>query len=65
MKLRFLARHAAFAFLAAAAPHVLAQQGAANGEWPTYGGDLGHTRYSALDLIDASNFDRLEVAWRF
>ena len=30
-----------------------AQQGAPNGEWPTYGGDLGHTRYSALDQIDA------------
>ena len=22
----------------------LAQQGAPDGEWPTYGGDLGHTR---------------------
>lgn len=42
-----------------------AQQGAPNGEWPTYGGDLGHTRYSALDQIDADNFKDLEVAWRF
>ena len=42
-----------------------AQQGAPNGEWPTYGGDLGHTRYSALDQIDADNFGDLEVAWRF
>ena len=42
-----------------------AQQGAPNGEWPTYGGDLGHTRYSALDQIDADNFSDLEVAWRF
>ena len=42
-----------------------AQHGAQNGEWPTYGGDLGHTRYSPLDQIDASNFNRLEVAWRF
>jgi len=41
------------------------QQGAPNGEWPTYGGDLGHTRYSGLDQIDASNFSDLEVAWRF
>jgi quinoprotein glucose dehydrogenase len=41
------------------------QQGAPNGEWPTWGGDLGNTRYSPLDQINASNFDKLEVAWRF
>ena len=37
----------------------------ANGEWPSYGGDTGHTRYSPLDQIDASNFGELEIAWRF
>lgn len=42
-----------------------AQQGAPNGEWPTYGGDLGNTRYSALDQINAENFSSLEIAWRF
>ena len=42
-----------------------AQQGAKNGEWPTYGGDLGNTRYSPLDQINADNFNKLEVAWRF
>ena len=36
-----------------------------NGEWPHYGGDLGHTRYAPLDQIDASNFASLQVAWRF
>jgi len=41
------------------------QQGALRGEWPTYGGDLGHTRYAALDQITAANFNNLEVAWRF
>jgi quinoprotein glucose dehydrogenase len=45
--------------------HAAAQQGAKNGEWRTYGGDLGNTHYSALDQISASNFDKLEVAWRF
>ena len=35
------------------------------GEWRTYGSDLASTRYSALDQINASNFDKLEVAWRF
>jgi quinoprotein glucose dehydrogenase len=42
-----------------------AQQGAPAGEWPTYGGDLGHTRYAPLDQIGAANFDSLEIAWRF
>jgi quinoprotein glucose dehydrogenase len=41
------------------------QQGALRGEWPTYGGDLGHTRYAPLDQITAANFNNLEVAWRF
>lgn len=43
----------------------LAQQGAPAGEWPTYGGDLGHTRYAPLEQIDAANFAELDVAWRF
>src|SRR5688572_9854441 len=51
--------------LMAVAQSAPAQQGAPNGEWRTYGGDLGHTRYSPLDEIDASNFNRLEIAWRF
>ncbi|PYQ72860.1 MAG: quinoprotein glucose dehydrogenase [Acidobacteria bacterium] len=41
------------------------QTGAKNGEWRTYGGDVGNTRYSPLDQINASNFKNLEVAWRF
>jgi quinoprotein glucose dehydrogenase len=42
-----------------------AQMGAQNGEWRTYGGDLGNTRYSPLDQINASNFNKLQIAWRF
>jgi len=41
------------------------QIGAQKGEWRTYGGDLGHTRYAPLDQINAGNFSKLEVAWRF
>jgi quinoprotein glucose dehydrogenase len=41
------------------------QSGAKNGEWRTYGGDLGNTHYSALDQINAVNFSKLRVAWRF
>ena len=44
---------------------VFAQSGAQNGEWRTYGGDTGNTRYSALNQIDSTNFNKLEVAWRF
>ena len=39
--------------------------GTAKGEWPTYGGDLASMRYSPLDQINADNFNKLEVAWRF
>jgi quinoprotein glucose dehydrogenase len=48
-----------------ATARVPAQSGAPRGEWPTYGGDLGHTRYAPLDQINAANFSKLEVAWRF
>ncbi len=33
------------------------------GEWRYIGGDVYHTRYSALDQITAANFEKLEVAW--
>ena len=36
-----------------------------NGEWPDYTADIKGTRYSPLDQINASNFNKLEVAWRF
>jgi quinoprotein glucose dehydrogenase len=35
------------------------------GEWPTYGADLASTRYSPLDQINASNFSKLQLAFRF
>ncbi len=41
------------------------QQGATDGQWRTYGGDTGSTRYAPLDQIDGDNFNDLEVAWRF
>ncbi len=44
----------------------MAQYGApANGEWPTYGGDLGSTKYSPLEQINEENFGDLEIAWRW
>jgi len=50
--------------LSATAP-IHGQSGAKNGEWRSYAGDVASTRYSPLDQINASNFSKLEVAWRF
>jgi quinoprotein glucose dehydrogenase len=55
---------AGLACLVMAAP-ATAQRGAPNGEWPSYGGDDGSTKYAALDQIDAGNVARLEVAWQW
>ena len=57
---RFVAAIAAC--LLVAAP-VAAQRGAADGQWASYGGDDGSTKYAPLDQIDAGNVDQLEVAW--
>ena len=42
-----------------------AQSGNKNGEWPTYAADLASTRYRPFEQIDASNFNKLELAWSF
>src|SRR5712672_1205164 len=51
--------------LASITMRVSAQSAASGTEWPTYGGDLANTRYRPLDQINASNFNKLEIAWRF
>jgi len=61
---RFSGTIAATLLLSAISPSP-AQTGAKNGEWRTYGGDLGNTKYSPLDQINASNFNTLKLAWRF
>jgi len=55
-------------FIGTPVPQQFAAQGqpsTRNGEWPTNGGDVRFTRYSPLDQINAQNFDKLAVAWRF
>lgn len=37
----------------------------ADGEWPSYSGDTKGSRYAPFDQINADNFSKLEVAWRF
>ena len=51
--------------LAALAPILLSAQERddRSGEWRYIGGDVWHTRYSALDQVTADNFEELEVAW--
>lgn len=43
-----------------------AQAGAASDtDWLHYASDLASTRYAPLDQIDADNFDKLQMVWRF
>jgi len=55
--------------LASLAPRIQGQNtgqpSTKNGEWPMYTADLSGSKYSPLDQIGASNFNKLEVAWRF
>jgi quinoprotein glucose dehydrogenase len=41
------------------------ERGNKPGEWRYWGADAWSTRYSAVDQINASNFDSLQVAWRW
>ncbi len=47
------------------APPVAAQQGAAGGEWRSYTGESGGTKYSPLDQIGPDNVQDLYIAWRW
>src|SRR5689334_10176362 len=60
-------KHAAATLLACIfpAPRAFPQSGAQNGEWRTLRSHLGNTHYSLLDQINATNFGKLEIAWRF
>ena len=62
LKMRFFALVTAWCI----APNVSFGQvtlGTENGEWRYIGGTIGHTRYSPLDQINATNFNELEQAW--
>ena len=68
MKRRWLRRFAVVsssAAIALAIDSLSAQQGATGGEWRSYAGDLGATKYSPLTQIDATNFGALKVVWRW
>jgi quinoprotein glucose dehydrogenase len=65
MRVKRIPSFAAASMVVGALAAVSAQSGARSGEWRSYGGDIGHTRYAPLDQINAGNFNKLEVAWRF
>jgi quinoprotein glucose dehydrogenase len=52
-------------WVAAELPAQTVPSGTSNGEWRSYAGDLRNFRYSPLDQINADNFNKLEIAWRF
>ena len=41
-----------------------AQLGTQDGEWRTFGGDTGSTKYAPLDQINRDNVRGLQIAWR-
>jgi quinoprotein glucose dehydrogenase len=53
----------AFTLLGGAPAALMQERGNPPGEWRYIGGDAAHTRYSALDQINAANFEQLKVAW--
>ena len=62
---RFIFAGVSIGFLVAGLPAQTYLLGTKDGEWPAYAGDLSNYRYSPLNQINASNFSKLEVAWRF
>ena len=61
-QLRRLVYTAAIAFIVLAQPG-LAQHGTRDGEWRSYAGDNGSSRYAPLDQITRDNVKNLQVAW--
>ena len=51
--------------LGVAAASLAAQYGTTNGEWRSYAGEPGSTKYSPLDQINKDNVKNLRIAWRF
>ena len=44
---------------------LIAQQGAKHGEWPSYAGDMGSTKYSNLSEIGKDNVQDLQIMWKW
>jgi len=64
MTRRAMLSSTAVALALPSAPPAMAQR-VPDTEWRNYASDLAGTRYAPLDQINAANFGKLEVAWRF
>src|SRR5262249_55855997 len=53
------------ALLLAGCPHAVRRDSIEMGEWPSYGNDVGGTRYSPLTQIDRGNVTTLRIAWTY
>jgi len=53
------------ALLLAGCPHAVKRDSVEMGEWPSYGNDVGGTRYSPLTQIDRGNVTNLHMAWTY
>jgi quinoprotein glucose dehydrogenase len=62
---RVIGKAAFVAGLLGAAVVLSAQVRFKDTEWPTHSADLAGSRYRPLDQINASNFNKLEIAWHF
>ena len=43
---------------------IVAQRGARDGQWRSYNGDMGSTKYAPLDQINKNNVKSLRIVWR-
>ena len=62
-KIEFFYSKILFSLFISFSSQVLAQYGTQSGDWASYGGDTGSTKYSPLEQITPLNFEDLEVAW--
>jgi len=65
IRLRFLFAIGLFVLACALPAALVGQYGVKTGDWTSFGGDNGSTRYSPLDQITSENVRNLQVAWTF
>src|ERR1700688_1725861 len=66
MTTQLCVRQAAAATVLLLASSILAAQSTPpNVDWTTYAGNWNASKYKPLDQINASNFSKLEIVWRF
>jgi quinoprotein glucose dehydrogenase len=64
-RLRFTCVTGLFVLVCALPAGLMGQYGVKTGDWTSFGGDNGSTRYSPLDQITRDNVRNLQVAWTF